>query len=87
MTTVGGYLEYLGDTQYRRDIMMHVGDIISTVGVFSTVGEKLLSFEYPHGTEHSHGAHDIPHMYHDIPTVVKLQRMLSPTVLNIPQYS
>ena len=42
--------------------MTHVGGIMSTVGVFSTVGENLLLFEYPHGT------HDIPHVYHDIPT-------------------
>ena len=27
--------------------MMHVGDIMSTVGVFSTVGGDLLLFEYP----------------------------------------
>ena len=54
----------------------------------STVGENLLLFEYPHGTEHPHGAYDIPHgtqitkdgilhgtqdiphMHHDIPTVL-----------------
>ena len=64
----GGYYEYSGG--YLGDIMMHVGDIMSTVGVFSTVGENLLSFEYPHGTEHLHGTHDIPHMYHNIPTVL-----------------
>ena len=54
--------------------MMHVGDIVSIVGMFSivgdimiyvgdimsTVGENLLLFEYPHGTEHPHGTHDIP---------------------------
>ena len=61
--------------QYRGDIMMHVGDIMSTVGVFSTVGRGggriFLLFVYPHGTEHSHGTHDIPHIYHDI-TVIKI---------------
>ena len=31
--------------------------------------------EYPHGTENPHGIHDIP-------TVPKLQRMVSPMVLN-----
>ena len=41
--------------------MMHVGDIMSAMAMFSTVGENLLLFDYPHGT------HDIPHMYHDIP--------------------
>ena len=32
MSTVGGYLEYRGGVQYRGDIMMLVGDIMSTVG-------------------------------------------------------
>ena len=27
MSTVGGYLEYRGDTQDRGDIMMHVGGV------------------------------------------------------------
>ena len=35
MSTVGGYLEY------RGGIMINVGDILSTVGVFSTVGGKV----------------------------------------------
>ena len=72
VSTVGGYLEY------RGSIMMHVGDIMSTVRVFITVGKNLLSFEYPHGTEHPtvlmisphmyyipHGTQDIPQMHHD----------------------
>ena len=45
--------------------MMHVGDIMSTVRVFSTGGDLLL-FEYPHGTEHLHVTQDIPHVYYDI---------------------
>ena len=50
--------------------MMHVGNILSTMGergggVFSTVGENRLLFEYLEGTEH-------PHNTHDIPTVLKL---------------
>ena len=33
MSTVGGYLEYRGGVQYRGgDIMINVGDILSTVG-------------------------------------------------------
>ena len=56
--------------------MMHVGDIMSTVGVFSTVGESfVISVPHdtehahgtqitkdgiPHGTEHPHGTQDIP---------------------------
>ena len=34
----------VGDNQYRRNIMMHVGDIMSTVGLFSTVGKHILFF-------------------------------------------
>ena len=63
---------------------MHVGDIMSTVGVFSTMEENLLLFEYPMVLNISHSTHDIPYMYHDIPKVLKLQRMVSPTVLNTP---
>ena len=38
----GGYLEYRAGTSVPwRDIMVHVGDIMSTVGVFSTVGRAL----------------------------------------------
>ena len=32
--------------------MVHVGDIMSTVGLLSTVGEIFLLFEYLHGTKH-----------------------------------
>ena len=31
MSTVGGYLEYRGGVQYRGDIMINVGDILSAV--------------------------------------------------------
>ena len=36
--------------------MMHVGDIMSTMGVFSTVGEKIFCY-----LSTAHGTHDIPH--------------------------
>ena len=36
------YLEYCGVFSTMGDIMMHVGDIMSTVGVFSTVGDTIL---------------------------------------------
>ena len=63
MSTVGGYLEYRGGCSVPwRDIMMHVGDIMSTVeGVQYRGGKSQLLFEYPtvlnthdipHGTEH-----------------------------------
>ena len=32
MSTMGGYLEYRGGVQYCGDIMINVGDILSTVG-------------------------------------------------------
>ena len=38
MINVGGYLEYRGGVQYRGDIMSTVGVILSTVGMFSTMG-------------------------------------------------
>ena len=38
MINVGGYLEYRGGFH----IMMHTGDIMSTVGVFSTMGNTIL---------------------------------------------
>ena len=64
---------------------------MSTVGVFSTVGEKSLLFEYLHSTEHPYGNYDIPHMYHEIPHGSQITKMISstfimisPTVLNTP---
>ena len=39
----GGYFEYRGGYSGTVEgIMMHVGDIMSTVGVFSTVGDTIL---------------------------------------------
>ena len=80
MSTVGGYLEYRGGCSVPwGDIMMHVGDIMSTVeGVQYRGGKSQLLFEYPTVLNTPHGTHDIPHMHHDIPTVLKFQRMVSP---------
>ena len=51
-----------GDTQYCREYHDARGDVVSTVeGVQCRGGGNLLLFEYPHGTEHPHGTHDIPH--------------------------
>ena len=66
--TVGGYLVYLGDTRYRRDIMMHVGDIMMHVGdIMSTVrgcsvqwGKIFCYSNTPNSTKQPHGTHDIP---------------------------
>ena len=39
MSTSGGYHEYIGGCSvHRRDIMMHVGDIMSTSGDVQYVG-------------------------------------------------
>ena len=38
-STVRGYLEYRGVFSTVGDIMINVGDILSTVEVFSTVGD------------------------------------------------
>ena len=42
MINVGGYLEYRGGVQYCGDIMSTVGVILSTVGMFSTVGNIVM---------------------------------------------
>ena len=44
LSTVGVILSTVGDTQYCGDIMMLLGDIMSTLG------ENFLLFEYPYGT-------------------------------------
>ena len=51
MSTVGGYLEYRGGCSVPwGDIMMHVGDIMSTVeGVQYRGGYHPLKFEYRGG--------------------------------------
>ena len=54
MSTVGVILSTAEIFHTMGDIMMHIGDIMNTIG------ENLLLFEYPHGTEHPHGTHDIP---------------------------
>ena len=38
----GDILSAVGDFQYRGDIIINVEDILSTVGVFSTVGDTIL---------------------------------------------
>ena len=59
-----------------RNILSTVEDIMINVGVYLEYrggvryregGRNLLLFEYPHGTEHPHGTHDIPHVHHDTP--------------------
>ena len=47
MGTVGVILSTVGDVQYRGGYHDARGDIMMHVGVFSTVGESLLLFEYP----------------------------------------
>ena len=80
----GDIMMHMGDILSTvGDIMMHVGDILSTVEVFRTVGESHLLFEYSTVLNTPHGTHDIPTCINDNPTVLKLQRMVSPTVLKI----
>ena len=48
MINVGGYLEYRGGCSVPwGDIMMHVGDMMSTVEGVQYRGGKSLLFEYP----------------------------------------
>ena len=102
----GGYHEYRGEVilstmgdvlkfEYRGGISWWMwGDIMSTVGVFSTVGYSNNKTFPPTVLNTLHGTHDIPQVHHDIPprywtspTVLKVTPtvlMISPTVLNIP---
>ena len=58
MSTVGGYLEYRGGCSVLWGDMMHVGDIMSTVGVFSTEGGyHPLKFEYRGGYHYACGGY------------------------------
>ena len=71
-----GYHEYYGGYLVPwGNIMMHAADIMSNVGVFSTVGNTIFYLSTPatlnvphgaHGIPHVHGTQDIPHIYHDI---------------------
>ena len=36
-STVGDILSTMRDVQYHRDVMKNIGDILSTVGIFSTM--------------------------------------------------
>ena len=69
MSTVGGYLEYRGGCSVPwGDIMMHVGDIMSTVeGVQYRGGKSQLLFEYPTVLNTPTVLMISPHMHHDIP--------------------
>ena len=61
-----------------EDTMMSVGDIMSTLGMFSTLGFPYKFDCFPN---------DLPHIYHDIPPGVLMISpsvlMISPTVLMI----
>ena len=61
MSTVGGYLEYRGDAQYRGGYHDARGGYHEYRGGCSVPwGEKSFVISVPHGTEHPHGTHDIP---------------------------
>ena len=58
--------------------MMHVGDIMSTMeGVQYRGGKNLLLFEYSTVLNTPTVLMISPHIYHDTPTVLKFQRMVS----------
>ena len=96
MSTMEGYLEYRGGVQYRGgyyplkfeyrgDSMIHVGDIMSTVGVFSTLGYSN-NKKFPSTVLNTlHSTHDIPHVHHDISTVLIIPTVIkiTPTVIKI----
>ena len=67
--------------------MIQVGDIVSTVGVFSALGYSNNKRFPPTVLNTLHGTHGIPHVHHDILTVLKITPtvlMISPMVLNTP---
>ena len=68
--TVGGYSVTWRIFSTVRDITINVGDILSTMGVFNTVGGEY--FKYPGGYLEYHEGCSVPHIF-----------MISPTVLNI----
>ena len=80
MSTVGGYLEYRGGCSVPwGDIMMHVGDIMSTVeGVQYRGGKSFLLFEYPTVLNTPTVLMISPTCIMISPTVLKFQRMISP---------
>ena len=76
----GGYLEYLGECSVPWGISWcRWGITWVPWRVFSTVGENLLLFEYPK-VPPRHWTTSMVLMIS--PTVLKFQRMVSPTVLN-----
>ena len=98
MSTVRGYLEYLGGVQYRGGYHDKCGDILSTMGVFSTVGDIMSTvggyLEYRGGC--SVPWRDIMMHVGDIMSTVEgvqyrgwksLLLFEYPTALNTPRYS
>ena len=84
MSTVGVILSTVGDVQYHGGISWCTWGISWVPWrVFSTVGEKSFVIWVPHGTEHPpRYSWYPPHASWYPPTVLKFQRMVSPTVLN-----
>ena len=82
LSTVGvlipwDYLEYCGGYSVPWGYHDARGDIMSTMEVFGTVGGNLLLFEHSKALN----THTVLMIS---PTVLKFQRMVSPTVLNTP---
>ena len=75
----GGYIEYRGDTQYRGAFMMNMGDIMSPVGVFSTMGDAILC------NLSTMGDIMIPcRRYHEYHGGTQITKDFFPTILNTP---
>ena len=101
MSTSGGYHEYIGGCSVHRGyIVMHVGDTMSTLGVFSTSGGY---HEYIGGDtmstsggyhEYIQGCSVHRRMFSTLGFSIEIERflptcsptciMISPNVLNIP---
>ena len=78
MSTVGVILSTVEDTEYHGRYHDAHGDIMSTVGVFSTVAKIFCFLSSPMVLNTPYGTHDIPTCIMISPTVLKLQRVVSP---------
>ena len=68
MSTVGVILSTVGDVQYHGGYHDARGGYLEyRDGCSVPWGTQITKYFSPHGTEHPHGTHDIPHMHHDIP--------------------
>ena len=83
MSTLGGYREYIeGCSVHQRDVMMHVGDIMSTSGDVQYIGGY---HEYIWGCS-VHRGDIMMHVGDQVRKNLSIS-IENPNVLNIPQFT